>query len=60
MHLPVLYVYLMGLGVGFNRSKNFYAVNNIPQRFGSYHLPDGYFLKPEVGFTFYNKKKKPF
>ncbi len=72
---PVYFNYGMGLGVGFNRSKNFYSINNAPQRGGRSTLPAGhffafeynrfrsgigYFLKPEIGFTFYNKKKKPF
>ncbi len=72
---PVYFNYGMGLGVGFNRSKNFYSINNIPRSFGGSSLPAGhfyayeynrfrtgigYFLKPEIGFIFYNKKKKPF
>ena len=63
-----------GLGVGLNRSKEFYRVNSDPIQDGSLSLRDsifwafiypkkntglGYFLMPEVGFTYYNRDEKP-
>ena len=71
---PLFFYYGAGLGIGFNRSKNFYTknysdiywmtINGYDNHFYEYtynafRKHTAIFAMPEVGFTLYNKKKKP-
>lgn len=71
---PLEFYYGAGLGIGFNRSKEFYRLNSsniytyssngYDKHFVSYSYDalrkhSGIFIMPEAGFTLYNKKKKP-
>lgn len=70
----ISFFYGGGMGVGFNRSKDFYKLNNVPEPGGAvgtsdslYHLYEytknrlgaGYFVMPEIGFSFFNKDDNP-
>ena len=71
---PLHFYYGAGLGIGFNRSKKFYALNSTnihdglingfdnhfyAYTYDAFRKNIGVFAIPEAGFTLFNKKKKP-